>query len=110
MNKLNKLVSSNFSNSVTDQWLSDEFQKKLKKVFKNKREKTVSSEIVDCDKVKKHSPYIQFCMEERPYIKKNYPTMSAKEITAKLGEKWNDHKENDPEYLETKYGYVRKSK
>lgn len=107
MNKINKLVSSNFNNSFNDQWLSDEFQKKLKKVFKNKREKTASD---TDDKVKKHSPYIQFCMEERPEMKKSYPEMSAKEITAKLGEKWNEYKENDPEYLETKYGYVRKTK
>lgn len=107
MNKINKLVSSNFSDSFTDQWLSDEFQKKLKKVFKNKREKSAAS---DADKVKKHSPYIQFCMEERPEMKKSHPEMSAKEITAKLGEKWNDYKETEPEYLESKYGYVKKSR
>lgn len=106
MNKINRLVSSNFNDSFTDKWLSDDFQKKLKKVFKNKREKTATSDT----EAKKHSPYIQFCMEERPEMKKSHPTMSAKEITAKLGEKWNDYKENDPEYLETKYGYVRKAK
>lgn len=106
MNKLNKLVETTFNTSVTDEWLSEEFQKKLKKVFKTKKEKPV--EKLTDGKPKQHTPYIQFCMDERPEVKKENPTMSAKEITAKLGEKWNIYKSEKPEVLQKKYGYVPK--
>lgn len=99
MNKLNKLVNATFDSqaSFLESWNSEDFQKKLKKVFKNKREKL--------DKPKQHTPYIQFCMAERPLIKQEHPDMSAKDITAKLGEKWNQYKTEKPEYLEKNYGY-----
>lgn len=108
MNKLNKLVKNTFPENTVDEWLSDEFQKKLKKIFKVKKEKTESDSAEP--KEVKHSPYIRFCMDERPGMKAKYPEMSAKEITSKLGEKWNKYKESEPEHLEKSYGYVSKLK
>nr|UOX61045.1 MAG: yabby-like transcription factor [Diabrotica toursvirus 3a] len=101
--KVNKLVSGHFP-EVIERWTSEEFQKKLTKTLtvKTKRER-------DENAVIKHTPYIQFCMKERPNIKLRYPDLSAKEITSKLGKLWNDYKETNPSYLETEYGYILKN-
>ena len=45
------------------------------------------------------SSYLWFCSEERDKIKKEKPTLSAKEITAELGTKWQSLKSNNPELL-----------
>lgn len=106
LNKINKLVDTNFKGDTLDQWMSDEFQKKLKKIFKTKKEKN-TDETTTVSK----NPYIQFCMDERPNMKeeakKDNPNITAMEVTAKLGEKWNRLKEENPESLE-KYGYKPK--
>lgn len=100
MNKINKLVTNTFPENA-DEWLADEFQKKLKKLFKPKKDKTANIE------PKKQSSYIKFCVAERPGVKEEYPNLTVKEITAKLGDKWNKYKIENPEYLE-KYGYTPK--
>lgn len=104
-NKVNNLVNQNFTDSeFIDKWLSEEFQKKLKRILKNKREKQPDTE----HKERVHTPYIKFCMEERPIMKKKHPELSAKEITAKLGEYWNKLKHDDPKYLQKNYDYIPK--
>lgn len=103
MNKINKLVGNTFSDEVYQAWMSDDVQKKVKKIVKPKTKAEKSS-----DSRKQHTPYIRFCMEERPQLKKKYPDMSAKEITAKLGEQWNNYKIDNPRYLEDNYGYIAK--
>lgn len=104
MNKINKLVTTSFSKQFSNEWMTESNQKKIKKILKNKREKPEQEE----GKVKKYTPYILFCMDQRPLIKKEYPDYSAKEITAKLGESWNNYKIENPEFLEKKYGYIKK--
>lgn len=102
--KINKLVESSFDKEFVELWMAVTFQKKLKKILKTKREKLENEE----SNVKKYTPYILFCMSERPKIKTEFENYSAKEITAKLGERWNKLKIEDPEFLEEKYGYVKK--
>ena len=107
VNKINKLVSQIFTDQESiDKWNAADFQKKIKKVFRNKKEKL---ETETKDKAP-YSSYIKFCMDERPQIKKKFPTLSAKDITAKLGEEWKRLKQEDPEYLEQKYDYKDKEK
>lgn len=107
INKINKLVFSNFSEISKSDWLAEDFQKKLKKALKTKKEKSEESMIAE---KKPHSPYIQFCIDERPVMKQKYPNLSAKQITAKLGEQWNNMKLDDPAYLKKKYNYEIKKK
>lgn len=107
INKINKLVFTNFPEISKSEWLSEDFQKKVKKALKTKKEKTEESVIGE---KKPHSPYIQFCIDERPLMKQKYPELSAKEITARLGEKWNNTKIDDPSYLKKKYNYEPKKK
>jgi hypothetical protein len=109
MNKLNKLVANTFSKEISEKWMSEEFQKKVKRALKKKAEKPQSSSDEGSVPVKQHTPYIQFCIAERPNIKKDYPDLSAKEITAKLGEQWNKNKAENPEVLVRKYGYIIKN-
>jgi len=49
----------------------------------------------------KLSSYFLFCEDERPKVKKEFPTMKTKKVTAECGKRWNDLKINDPE----KYKY-----
>lgn len=53
----------------------------------------------------KISTYLKFCADERQSLKQQFPELSTKDITAKLGTMWNDYKKNNPQYLKTKYGY-----
>lgn len=115
MDRINKLVKSYFDSNVVDIWLSEEFQKKLKKVTKPKKEKKEKKEKDEEQedskpKTKAQTPYIKFCMAERENLKKEHPSLSAKEITAKLGECWNNHKATNEKYLEKNYGYKPKPK
>lgn len=55
----------------------------------------------------KLSSYFLFCEDERPLIKKEFPTMKTKKVTAECGKRWNELKLNDPERY--KY-YVEKAK
>lgn len=45
------------------------------------------------------SSYLWFCSEERDKIKKEKPALSAKEITAELGTKWQSLKSSSPDLL-----------
>ena len=45
----------------------------------------------------KLSSYFLFCEDERPKVKKEFPTMKTKKVTAECGKRWNDLKVNDPE-------------
>lgn len=109
MNKLNKLVYLEFAElpDALEKWKSENFQKRLKKVLKTSAPTTTVDE-----KEKKperpHTPYIQFCMYERPLLKKEYPNLSNKEITKLLGEKWNKLKQSDPDFLAEKFNYLVK--
>lgn len=109
MNKLNKLVASHFDDEVYKIWMSEDFQKKVKKIVKKKNvtKKSTEDEENSTKKPKEYTPYISFCMKERDDLKSKYPDMKATQITAKLGELWNEYKEKDPEYL-FKYNYIPK--
>lgn len=100
MNKINKLVQSTFP-QIKDEWMKDDFQKKLKKIFKKKRE--VKPEDENCPK--KHTSYIRYCIAERPNTKKMYPNLAAKEITTQLGKQWNQAKIEKPEELARLFGF-----
>lgn len=100
MNKLNKLVATTFP-QIQDEWNKEDFQKKLKKIFKKKRE--VKPEDVQGEK--KHTSYIRYCISERPNTKKMYPNLAAKEITTQLGKQWNQAKLERPEELKRLFGY-----
>lgn len=39
-------------------------------------------------KPKKLSPYIKFCMKERPKIVKQYPQMKFADVGRELGKRW----------------------
>jgi hypothetical protein len=43
----------------------------------------------------KLSSYFLFCEDERPLIKKEYPNMKTKKVTAECGKRWNELKLND---------------
>ncbi|QIH04948.1 yabby-like transcription factor [Dasineura jujubifolia toursvirus 2a] len=101
MNKLNTLVSNEFPSAVQEKWMSDAFQKKVKRAIKKKP--TVDKDNKD---IKEYTPYIKFCKEEREGVKEEYPDLNAKGVISKLGELWNDYKVNDPQYLKDKYNYV----
>jgi hypothetical protein len=45
----------------------------------------------------KLSSYFLFCEDERPLVKKEFPQMKTKKVTAECGKRWNDLKVNDPE-------------
>lgn len=109
MNKLNKLVATHFDEEVNKLWMSDDFQKKVKKAIKTKKvsKRSVENEEETAKKPKEYTPYISFCINERECLKKQYPDLRAKDITAKLGKLWNEYKENNPEYL-AKYNFVPK--
>jgi len=49
----------------------------------------------------KLSSYFLFCEDERPIVKKEFPNIKTKKVTAECGKRWNDLKINDPE----KYKY-----
>lgn len=44
----------------------------------------------------KLSSYFLFCEDERPLVKKEFPNMKTKKVTAECGKRWNDLKINDP--------------
>lgn len=54
----------------------------------------------------KLSSYFLFCEDERPIVKKEFPTMKTKKVTAECGKRWNDLKINDPEKYKN---YVEKA-
>jgi hypothetical protein len=54
----------------------------------------------------KLSSYFLFCEDERPLIKKDFPSLSTKKITAECGKRWNELKVNDPERYQK---YVEKA-
>ncbi|CCV02066.1 High mobility group protein homolog [Invertebrate iridovirus 25] len=54
----------------------------------------------------KLSSYFLFCEDERPLVKKEFPSMKTKKVTAECGKRWNDLKINEPERY--KY-YVEKA-
>jgi hypothetical protein len=54
----------------------------------------------------KLSSYFLFCEDERPIVKKEFPQMKTKKVTAECGRRWNQLKINDPERY--KY-YVEKA-
>jgi HMG (high mobility group) box len=54
----------------------------------------------------KLSSYFLFCEDERPLVKKEFPNMKTKEVTAECGERWNELKINDPERYKS---YVKKA-
>jgi len=56
----------------------------------------------------KISSYLQFCGDERSNLKKQFPELHTKEITAKLGALWNEYKLHNSEMLKSKYGYIDK--
>jgi hypothetical protein len=43
----------------------------------------------------KLSSYFLFCEDERPKVKKEFPDMKTKEVTAECGKRWNDLKAHD---------------
>jgi hypothetical protein len=45
----------------------------------------------------KLSSYFLFCEDERPLIKKEFPGIKTKKVTAECGKRWNDLKVNDPD-------------
>jgi hypothetical protein len=55
----------------------------------------------------KLSSYFLFCEEERPVIKKEFPDMSTKKVTAECGKRWNELKINNTEKYQQ---YVEKAK
>ncbi|CCV01889.1 High mobility group protein homolog [Invertebrate iridescent virus 30] len=54
----------------------------------------------------KLSSYFLFCEDERPLVKKEFPQMKTKKVTAECGKRWNELKINEPERY--KY-YVEKA-
>ena len=54
----------------------------------------------------KLSSYFLFCEDERPIVKKEFPNMKTKKVTAECGRRWNDLKINDPERYKN---YVEKA-
>ncbi|GHV49403.1 hypothetical protein AGMMS49579_00910 [Spirochaetia bacterium] len=62
------------------------------------------------NKPTKISAYIKFCTDERTKLKAQYPCLSTKDITAKLGSLWNELKEKNPGYLKEKYNYEEHKK
>jgi hypothetical protein len=54
----------------------------------------------------KLSSYFLFCEDERPIVKKEFPEMKTKKVTAECGKRWNDLKINDPERYKS---YVEKA-
>lgn len=45
----------------------------------------------------KLSSYFLFCEDERPIVKKDFPHMKTKKVTAECGKRWNELKINEPE-------------
>lgn len=54
----------------------------------------------------KLSSYFLFCEDERPIVKKEFPNMKTKKVTAECGKRWNDLKINDPDRYKA---YVEKA-
>jgi hypothetical protein len=54
----------------------------------------------------KLSSYFLFCEDERPLVKKEFPSLSTKKVTAECGKRWNELKVNDPERYQK---YVEKA-
>lgn len=54
----------------------------------------------------KLSSYFLFCEDERPLVKKEFPSLSTKKVTAECGKRWNELKLNDPERYQK---YVEKA-
>lgn len=54
----------------------------------------------------KLSSYFLFCEDERPLVKKEFPSLSTKKVTAECGKRWNDLKVNEPERYQK---YVEKA-
>lgn len=101
VNKINKLVESTMNDATVEIWLSDNFQNKLRRILKDKREKDEA-----CPK-RPLTPYIKFCQNERSQVSRDNPNLNTKQVTAALGHRWNDFKKTNPEHLK-KYGYVVK--
>jgi hypothetical protein len=54
----------------------------------------------------KLSSYFLFCEDERPLVKKEFPSLSTKKVTAECGKRWNELKVNEPERYQK---YVEKA-
>jgi hypothetical protein len=54
----------------------------------------------------KLSSYFMFCEDERPLVKKEFPSLSTKKVTAECGKRWNELKVNEPERYQK---YVEKA-
>jgi len=86
-------LSSYADEKMVDMWNKQDNQNQLQKLFVSKVVPVKTKK--DPNKPKRgKSSYIFFCQAMRGTIKKERPDMSAKEITAELGARWNTIKDD----------------
>ena len=93
---ISKLVTEYIESVKTTEVDKKEFQKELKKILKKSLKKYIKNHNIDKPKRPKTS-FILFCDDERPNIKKDFPTYLSQNIIVELGKRWGELKNNNPE-------------
>ena len=83
------LVTNGDSESIEDEWSTDENQSKFKALFAGCAKKSGKRKKDPNAPKRSKSSYLFFCVEERIVIKEETPDMSAKDVTSALGARWN---------------------
>ena len=89
-------IAEHKAEDIESVWNSTKNQNALKKVLSNTGKKVKDPSAPKRSK----SSYLFFCNEERLKIKKEKPDLSAKEITAELGVRWNALKKKGDKYVQ----------
>ena len=97
LNKVAEVTDSGESvdiSTLISYWNEEENQKEFAKLIKTKSAKTSEKKVKDPNKPKRgKSAYLFFCQETRPKVKKTMPDdAKAPEVTARLGELWQELK------------------
>lgn len=85
---VNSFLSSHNSGDLTKLWNSPETQECLSETLSKKS-----------GPKRAKSSYLFFCIDERKRISKEFPNLKAKEVTTKLGIRWRELKESNPQIV-----------
>ncbi len=93
------LNNMNVDSDIIEEW--ENYQEELKKIITEMESKKENKEVIKKNKKPKDAPksarsaYVFFCSEKRGDVKEQNATLTAKEITAKLGEMWKQIKNTE---------------
>ena len=90
-------TSNNVNQEMIEKWNSEENQQAFNNISKTKTRETKTRK-TNTNTKRAKSPYIFFCIENRPVIKQNNPEMKPKEIVAEMGRIWREIDKESQQY------------